>query len=246
MMKYKVMTIVLLLTPLYVNAIGINSMLEFTYDNKAEFTITNSAEYRQFIHVGVSEIKIENGEIETIPYTRENIEDWSLSVSPSRTVIDPSLKKTFQITYEPKNSSDNKVDKAYRLSFIPTPYFEKGEPVTHAVQVAIGFAPTVIVPAKSDMPINYRMSYDLNDLKLKNNGGTYIRAFIDGCPLDAKDKDLCSTVVYALSGRNLPIDLNTEMKKAKQLKVELTTHNLKYKESFEISRGNVKSNFKDK
>ncbi|WP_434144927.1 hypothetical protein [Photobacterium leiognathi] len=90
------------------------------------------------------------------------------------------------------------------------------------------------------------MSYNENGLNLKNNGGTYIRAFIDGCPLDVKDKDLCSTVVYALTGRNLPIDLNSEMKKAKLLKVELTTHNLKYKETFEISRGNVKSNMKDR
>ncbi|WP_434144926.1 hypothetical protein [Photobacterium leiognathi] len=88
-MKYKLMVMALLFNPLYVNAIGINSMLEFTHDNEAEFTITNPADYRQFIHVGVSELRIENGEIEAIPYTRENIEDWSLSVSPSRTVIDP-------------------------------------------------------------------------------------------------------------------------------------------------------------
>ncbi|WP_305816451.1 hypothetical protein [Photobacterium leiognathi] len=245
-MKIKLCFLVTLLMPFSVNAIGIDSMMEFTHEDRASFTITNPAEYRQFIQVGISELKVKNGNIESIPYTRDNINDWSLSVQPARTVIDSGSQKPFQVIYDPNSESNELVDKAYKLSFIPTPYFAKGEPVTHSVQVAVGFAPTVIVPAKEDMPISYSMRYGNDGLYLKNNGGTYLRAYLDACPVSAKGKarEKCSTVVYILSGRNLPIELNKEMKKAKNLKVELTTHNLKFKKSFDLMKGNISSSHK--
>ncbi|KAB1508258.1 hypothetical protein ACPV3S_11515 [Photobacterium damselae] len=224
-------------------AIGINSMVEFAENNKGSFTITNPASYRQFIQVGITEIKVmDNGELELIPYNRENIDDWTLSVRPARTVIDPKLKKIFQVRYQPKSKADEQKDKAYRLTFIPTPYFKNGEQKSHAVQVAVGFAPLFIVPAKNDQPLNYEITYKNKEIFLKNHGHTYIRAFLDACPDTAKGKDReqCSKIVYALSGRDLPISLTPEMMQSSQIKVELSTHNSTYKRSFTLSSGQMK------
>lgn len=232
----------LALMPLVGNAIGIDSMMEFTQDNKANFTVFNPAEFRQFLHVGISELKVKDGELESVSYSRDNIDDWTLSVRPARTVIDPGLNKMFQVTYEPQDKSMQEKDKAYQLSFIPTPYFEKGEEVTHRVQVAVGFAPVVIAPAAKDKPIDYYMRYNEdNTLTLKNNGETYLRAFLDACPKNTKDADRksCTTVVYALSGRNLPIELSDGMQNAEAIKVKLSTHHLTYKHEFNLQPGQV-------
>lgn len=240
--KLKCSFISLALIPLTGNAIGIDSMMEFTQDNKANFTVTNPAEFRQFLHVGISELKVKDGELVSVPYSRDNIDDWTLSVRPARTVIDPGLKKTFQVTYEPHDKQESGKDKAYQLSFIPTPYFEKGEEVTHRVQVAVGFAPVVIVPAAKDRPINYRMWYNEDKtLTLKNHGETYLRAFLDACPKDVKDADRrsCTTVVYVLSGRDLSVSLSEGMQDASAIKVKLSTHHLKYKHEFTLKLGQM-------
>lgn len=237
-LKYSLLGMIVF--PLSGNAIGIDSMLEFTVQGQASFTITNSAEFRQFLHVGINELSVLNGELVSTPYTRDNIDQWTLSVRPARTVIEPGLNKTFQVSTEV--SGESEVDRAYQLTFIPTPYFGKGEEQTHSVQVAIGFAPVVIVPAKEDKPIHYTMRYiDGQTMELMNSGKTYLRALIDACPSDMKGevRKTCSTVVNALSGRNLPIELSKGMQGASQVRVELTTHNLEYRQEFSLSPGQV-------
>ncbi len=232
--------LLLALSPITTNAIGINSMVEFAKDDEGTFTITNPASYRQFIQVGISELKVtKEGGIEYIPYTRKNINDWSLTVRPSRTVIDPKLRKVFKLQYDQTKSQNT--DKAFRLTFIPTPYFNEGEPTSHTVQVAVGFAPLFIVPATQDQPLNYKMSYKNDKLEIINSGKTYIRAFLDSCPKEykGKDREKCSKVIYVLSGRRLPVELSNEMRKAPYIKVELSTHNSTYKRSFVITKGQV-------
>ncbi|CAE6911253.1 hypothetical protein OA39_02257 [Vibrio campbellii] len=229
--------------PMTSQAIGIDSMMEFTVDGKAAFHITNGAEYRQFLQVGIAELSVVDGELKTTRYTRDNIDDWSLTVRPARTVIDPELQKAFQVSYTPQKNQLIDKDKVYQLSFIPTPYFAEGEKVTHTVQVAVGFAPIVIVPAREDKPIAYEMSYEGATMQLKNKGGTYLRAYLDACPsgLKGKQREECTSVVYGLSGRNLPIELKDKMKNAKEIKVELSTHNSKYKETFSLKPGKAHS-----
>lgn len=217
-------------------AIGIDSMIQFTENNKAEFNITNAAAYRQFIHVGITQLDVKDGELVSTTYSRENIEDWTLTVRPARTVIDPELSKLFQVHYEPEVALK---DQAYQLSFIPTPYFAEGEVQTHSVKVAVGFAPVVIVPAQKDEPIQYQVRYDKGALWFENHGGTYLRAVLDACPedADAEARKTCSTVVNVLSGRHLSIPLSNDMTKAPELKVELSTHHYDFKHEFSIKPG---------
>lgn len=230
-----------------VNAIGISSMMEIAHENKAEFVITNPAPYRQFLHVAINKIVVKkDGNIEMVPFSRENIDDWDLIVRPSKTVIDPKLSKTFKLNLDTENASLD-VDRAYQLSFIPTPYFAEGEVNTHAVKVAVGFAPTAIFPAKQDKPIKYYISYKKDGILLKNYGETYLRTYLNACPKKVSDEERknCSMVVYGLSGRHLKVNLPDSMKKYSKINVELSTHNSKYKKEFILVKGGTSSNNKD-
>ena len=232
----------LLLMALYsyesVATIGINSMVEFAQEGEAQFTISNGEAYRQFISVAISSIKIENGEIVREHYTRDNIDTWSLIANPARTVIDAKLSKDFKLTYQPLPSASENLDKVYQVSFIPTPYFTEGEPVKQRVQVAVGFAPFVIVPAENDQPLDYEVTYNENNIQLNNHGDTYIRAFLDACPTSAKGKarEACSKVVYAVSGRHLVVPLTPEMLDTPDIKMDLSTHNLTYKDKLILQK----------
>ena len=214
-----------------VAAIGINTMIEFAHEGEGQFTISNGDDFRQFISVAVSSVSVENGELVKTPYTRENIDSWSLMVRPARTVIDAKLSKDFKVSYQPLASESKDRDKMYQLTFIPTPYFAKGEPAKHAVQIAIGFAPFFVVPAEEDQPLNYDVTYDGQRIVLNNQGNSYLRAFFDACPASTKGKarEACTKVAYAMSGRRLTVPLTPEMQAVSEIKVDLSTHNLTYK-----------------
>lgn len=219
-------------------SIGINSMVEFADKEQGLFTISNLVEYRQFISIGISSISVENGELVKTPYTRDNIDTWSLTVRPARTIIDPKLKKNFKVRYEPKPSDLKNRDKMYQLTFVPTPYFSKGEPETHSVQVAIGFAPIFLVPAEKDQPLNYNVSYKGDSIQLTNNGNSYIRAYFDACSASVKGdaRKACSKVVYGLAGRNLTVPLSSDMISASEIKVDISTHDATYKAKLTLKK----------
>ncbi|HIF9193219.1 TPA: hypothetical protein ACX6PF_002438 [Photobacterium damselae] len=227
-----------LFVPTLGQAIGINSMIEFAKEDQGRFVITNSENYRQFIQVAISAIEIKNGELVKHPYTRENIDSWSLTVRPAKTVIDPSLQKDFKVSYTGKPSEVENRDKVYQLTFVPTPYFAEGEPAKKAVQIAVGFAPIFVVPAKNDQPLDYSLSFNGQHVQLNNKGHSYIRALLDACPTSVKGdaRESCSKIVYALAGRNLAVTLTPEMKKASSMKVELSTHHLTYKKNVTLQR----------
>jgi P pilus assembly chaperone PapD len=219
-------------------SIGINSMIEFAERGEGQFTISNAENFRQFISVAISAITVENGELVKTPYTRDNIDKWSLTVRPARTVIDANLSKSFKVRYDPTLLESKDHDKMYQLTFVPTPYFKQGEPAKHAVQVAIGFAPIFVVPAEKDQPLNYEVTFKGTSVQLNNPGGTYIRAFFDACPNSMKGtkREACSRTAYALSGRHLTVSLPESMQKASSLKAEFSTHNLTYQKKLTLNK----------
>ncbi|MGV3003258.1 hypothetical protein [Vibrio sp. E150_018] len=242
--KIKIIIFGLCFTSFNSHSIGIDSMIKFSEENKSEFIITSAEDYRQFIQVGVSEINVVDGEIKKTEYVRSNIDKWSLLVRPARTIIEPKLNKTFKVEYDLKNFGMPMTDKVYQLSFIPTPYFSEGEPITHSVKVAMGFAPILIVPAKEDKPLSYKIKYEKNNVYIENNGRTYIRAVLDSCPKNtiSENKERCSKVSYILSGRKLNIELHDQMVNAKKMNIELSTHHLDFKETLDMVQSEVVSN----
>lgn len=212
-------------------AVGINSMIEFAHEGEGTFTLSNGEDFRQFISVVVSAVSVENGELVKTPYSRKNIDQWSLMVRPARTIIDAKLSKNFKVNYDPNTSESKERDKVYQLTFIPTPYFPKGDPEKHSLQVSIGFAPIFVVPAEKDQPLNYELTYKKDTIQLNNNGNSYVRAFFDACPTSVKGKSrkACTKEVYAIAGRHLTLPLTPEMQSVSEIKVDISTHNLTYK-----------------
>ncbi|WP_425669757.1 hypothetical protein ACPSL3_07630 [Vibrio owensii] len=218
--------------------ISISSMITFTENGMSEFNITNIEEYRQFIHVQARELQVDNkGELVSIPYTRDNLERWSLFVNPARAIVEPKGKKAFRVRYEALADHDKAKDKAYQLSFIPTPYFGEQSEKNSAVQVAVGFAPFVVVPAEEDQPLDYYVKHNGTSLRIENQGQTYIRTFIDACPngLDKSERDDCEKMVYVLAGRKIDVELPKKMQG--KIEVNFSTHHSKFKDKFDLTKG---------
>ncbi|EKM14488.1 hypothetical protein ACP6IB_05980 [Vibrio harveyi] len=221
-------------------SIKINSMIAFAENNTTEFTITNDDDYRQFINVQIREIKIsEQGKLVKIPYTRENIDVWSVSSTPARGIVEPNAMKVFRVKYEPLSSHDDNRDKIYQVSFIPTPYLGEGESLNNSVQIAVGFSPFFIVPSKTDQALSYEVRHNGKAITIHNSGKSYIRAAFEGCENDLlkREADACKKTAYILSGRQVDISLPESMQKG--LTVKLSTHNFKYEHEFEIDAGKV-------
>ncbi|WP_045450109.1 molecular chaperone [Vibrio owensii] len=221
--------------------IAISSMIEFTENGITEFNITNVEEYRQFIHVQARELQVgDKGELITVPYTRDNLEQWSLFVNPARAIVEPSGKKAFRVRYQALPNNDKTKDKAYQLSFIPTPYFGESSEKNSAVQVAVGFAPFVVVPAEEDQALKYTIKHNGESLTVENKGKTYIRGYLDACPADIEksERDDCQKMVYVLSGRKLDVDLPENMQH--QIEVNFSTHHSKFKDKFDLENGEEK------
>lgn len=220
-------------------SIGIDAMVKFTDQGQGEFVVTNSADYRQFIQVAITALSVEEGQLTKMPYTRDNIDQWRLQVIPARTAIDVGMQKAFRVQYEPQSQTERQQDHAFQLTFVPTPYFTDEEPHKNTVQMAVGFAPVLIVPADEDKPLSYRMTRDGDQLYIQNTGGTYFRALLDVCPAEAKGKvrETCMKTIYVLAGRDFSVELPAVFQQAEQINARLSTHRATYRQTIDIRHG---------
>ncbi|WP_421262996.1 hypothetical protein [Aeromonas sp. 602200] len=214
-----------------VQAIGIDSMLGYANEKgEAEFVITNSETYRQYINVAISEITVTNGQLQKTPYTRANLSDWALEVSPARTILEPGFKKVFALKYQPTGVWRQDRDRVFQVSFVPTPYFAEGE-TGNAVKMAFGFAPLLIVPAKETQPLAYEMHYRGDKVTVTNKGGTFFTLYLDGCPngTATKDRKACSVDATVLAGRELNVVLPPAMQSRSTLQAKMASYGNKFK-----------------
>ncbi len=220
-------------------SIGIDAMIKFTDQGKGEFVVTNSADYRQFIQVAITALSVEDGQLTKMAYSRDNIDQWRLQVNPARTAIDVGMQKVFTVQYEPQSEQEREQDHAYQLTFVPTPYFTDGEPNKSTVQLAVGFAPVLIVPAENDQPLSYHMTREGGQLHIHNKGGTYLRALLDVCPDGAKGsvQEACMKTIYVLAGRELSVDLSTMFQEAEKINARLSTHRSTYRQTVTLGHG---------
>lgn len=213
-------------------AIGIDSMLRYAdAQGEAEFVITNSEEYRQYINVAIAELTVEQGQIKKKPYTRDNLSEWALEVYPARTILEPGFKKVFSLKYQPKSGVLRRDrDRVFQVSFVPTPYFAEGEK-GNAVKMAFGFAPLLIIPAKEAQPLAYEISYRGDKVTVTNKGGAFFTLYLDGCPKDVSSqaRKACSVDATVLAGRKLDVMLLPAMQSQQVLRAKMASHGNKFK-----------------
>lgn len=213
-------------------AIGIDSMLGYAdAQGEAEFVITNSEEYRQYINVAIAELAVERGQIQKVPYTRDNLSEWALEVRPARTILEPGFKKVFALKYQPKSEAPRlDRDRVFQVSFVPTPYFAEGEK-GNAVKMAFGFAPLLIVPAKETQPLAFELSYRGDKVRVINKGNTFFSLFLDGCAKNvaSQARKTCSVDATVLAGRELDVALPSTMQSLPVLRAKMVSYGNKFK-----------------
>ncbi|MFB2928727.1 hypothetical protein [Aeromonas hydrophila] len=212
-------------------AIGISSMLEYADEQgHAEFVVTNSEAYRQYINVAIAELTVVQGQLQKTPYTRDNLPQWALAVHPARTILEPGFKKVFALTYQPKEVARPAQDRVFQVSFVPTPYFAEGEQ-GNTVKMVFGFAPLLIVPAKETQPLAYTLRYHGDKVTVINQGGTFFTVYLDGCPPGAADlaRKACSVDATVLAGRELEVALPVAMQSQPTLHAKLASYGNKFK-----------------
>lgn len=207
-------------------AIQINSMFRVADSNsEGVFTVTNTDSKKIFLNIGINELTMVDGEIVKTPYTRNNVDEWKLTVRPARTVINPGFEKDFKLSLNCLPDCASDTDRVFQLAVIPTPYFDEAERADQVVQMAVGFAPLFIVPGKADK-LNYSTRYIDNKLVVYNKGKTFLNINVNAC--EGKANDICSKNIKVLAGRRFEFELKPEMNKGRlNLKVRTTGNKLK-------------------
>jgi len=190
----------------YTSAIEISSMFELMKQNQASFTVKNTEKNRIYLHIGMSELNIVDGEIIKIPYTRKNIDQWQITVRPAKTIIEPGFEKKIDVTYQCKTQCDDINDKMFQLAVVPTPYFPQGQPNHNAVQMAVGFAPIITV-IKKDTPPNYQIKHLGKEVLFTNFGSSLFNANMKSCDVTKE----CTAQAKVLAGRVLAYKLPENM-----------------------------------
>ena len=216
-------------------ATTISSMMEVA-DKQGQglFTITNNNDHRIFMNVSVTELQVtETGDMEKVPYARENISDWKLEVRPAKSVIDPKFEKDFRVSMKCGSRCDDSKDQAFQLAFVPTPYFGASEGPQNRMQIAVGFGAIFVQPGK-EHPIDYQVTTQADGrLLLHNQGDSYFNATFSTCDIDSlpdsADRSACEKNAMVLSGRKLPITLPKSMQ-GKPVQLQLSTSYGRFRE----------------
>lgn len=220
-------------------ALGVDSLIKLMDDTQDTFTVSNNDGYRQFVNLMISEVKIIDGELSQMPYDKDNIADWTLEVRPNKLILDNGQSKKILVRYI--GEGQRKQDKLYSISIMPTPYYTENEVPNNTVQMVIGVAPYVIMPASIDAPLQYSVKYSKEYIEVTNFGGTYFNANVKACDsIELKvPVEECISTSYVLSGREIKIPLPERTNKG-NVEVSFRTNNNTYKETFELTPGQLK------
>lgn len=191
--------------------IEISSMFEVMDKGKASFSVKNIDKHRIYLHIGMNELTIVDGQIIKTPYTRDNIADWEIMVRPAKMIIEPGFEKKINVTYQCKKNCEAVTDKIFQLAVVPTPYFPEGQPENNAVQVAVGFAPIVAMVKQDVAPKEYAINYHGETIEFTNFGSSLFNVIMQSCD----DIQKCQAQANILAGRNLHYRLPEGMQKQK-------------------------------
>ncbi|CAH7151668.1 conserved exported hypothetical protein [Vibrio chagasii] len=209
-----------LLTSQFVASMQLNTMfLVADPDGSGVYTVSNNSDYRIFINTALSELKIADGNIEYAPYSRENLLDWKINIRPSRAIIEPGFEKDFRVTMQCEGECQLPKDEVFKVTFIPSPYFEDEEEQNN-VQVVIGFGAIFLVPGESS-DINFEAKHRGDSVQVSNNQLNFLTATLSVCE-ETQSPD-CTQRFHILGGRTLELALQEQLVD-KPLSIELTTH----------------------
>ena len=214
-----------------VNAINVDTMLLVgdEYGNGV-FTLTNSNKITEFIQSNITQLVVEDGEITRVPYSDNNFEDWHVTLTHNKTILEPHRQKQIGVRSLCGNKCDFTEDQYYLVSFEPSPYDPEGK-LNSAVTINFGYRPLFVIPAQ-DQDIDYSISLNKGELYINNTGNSFIRAYIDQCS-DEVTED-CEVTIMSLAGRerSYPLPKNID---SSSLKVTIVNHDESYRQDVSLS-----------
>ena len=148
-MQRVILTSILLMMSSFSHAFSIDKMLLIAReDGNGVFTLTSSKTEPEYIKGSVSQVKVENGELEKVELTKDNLPLWDLALLPNKLILNPgerrrvSVKNLCQV-----NCDDLEKDKVYQVTFMPSVI--DGDKKESRIGINYGYAPYYIVPAKN-------------------------------------------------------------------------------------------------
>ncbi|WP_104026248.1 hypothetical protein [Vibrio jasicida] len=198
-------------------------------------TLSNDQDVPLFINTEIDEVNINNGvDIDKINYSRDNLEDWKISLTYQKLVLKPGETKDIGIRSLCHNTTcDNSKDLMFMLSFIPSKY-QEGERQTSGVDINYGFAPVYIIPTTAPQ-LNYEILNKGETLEVKNDSNTMINIFIDSC--DSRVTAQCRQKLTVLAGREKAFNLLDTIQRD-ALNIIVNTHDGSYSKAEIIRRSN--------
>lgn len=209
------------------NAVYLDKMLQVSDQNgNASFVVTNDKEMVYFVETKINEIATtEDGGLVRRPYTRDNVAEWTVAVSNPRFIIEPGRSKSLGIRAICGDSCSWDEDRTYEVVFVPKPYANGTETSEQSVNIFVGYAPVLIVPAK-EPKVDYDIDLSGKSLFIHNKGNTMLRVLIDNC-VGAKDSS-CRVFYTLIKGRKKSFDLPKDLVN-KDLNVTVLNHDESYR-----------------
>ncbi len=214
------------------SAVYLDKMLQVSDENgNASFIVTNDKEMVYFVETKINEISTtKEGDLIRKPYTRENLAEWTVAVSNPRFIIEPGRTKSLGIRAICGDSCSWEEDRTYEIVFVPKPYANGSESSEQSVNIFVGYAPVLIVPAK-EPKVDYAIDVVGKSLSIQNKGNTMLRVLVDNC--QGVKESSCRVFYTLIKGRKKSFELPKGLVN-KDLNVTVLNHDESYRKKIVV------------
>ena len=231
----KVTTLAVLLFANSTFAMNVNTMLLVSdeYGNGV-FTVSNEKTMPEFIQTKIIQLKVQDNELVKTPYTKDNFDDWKVTLTHPKMIIEPGREKNVGVRSLCGTKCDFSNDQYFFVSFEPSNYDPEGK-IKSEVSNNFGYRPIFVIPAKKQK-IDFSVIVKNDELVMENKGNTFIKAHIDQC--NDKVNSECQLTALSLAGRKLGYKLPKNID-TKNLMVEIVNHDQSYREKVYLDEGKI-------
>ena len=234
-MQRVILTSILLMTTSLSHAFSVDNMLLIAgEDDNAVFTLSSSKAEPEYIKGSVSQVNIENGELNKIELTKDNLPLWDLALLPNKVILNPGERRRVSVKNLCQANCDNlEKDKVYQVTFMPSAI--AGSNKKSRIGINYGYAPYYIVPAKNSN-VDYKFEYDGSKIYVENNGNTFFYVQFDSCKKNDSLSQECKQTNTVLAGRKKTIKLATGLKNVESISVKVANHDYSYTKNITIKK----------
>lgn len=163
-------------------AIAVSSLFEVADSEThiADIQVENNDQQDMFINMELLKVHYVDGKKVVEKLSRENLDDWTFSVSPSQMILKPGERKTIRMMNHCLENCNFSEDQIYAVDITPVPYYE-GE--KSAVAVAFGYRTYFLDPIDIEhVNLNYELKRTgKGTFIFKNRSNTMLNAVLNTC-----------------------------------------------------------------